>query len=332
MGSVYIGYNVFCASCHHEKINALLCIIMMATTKTKIHSLPLTCTAICAFRLFWLLSCFGEIALKMFAFSSIYIMEQDSTLSVVFKVPEGAIWKAQQKSCLLTEIMTRLLKIIHVLVSSFMEERRKKCASLWHYISMDFVVMMLLRSFMIVNILASTMLSLRSEAVAKTKTKRLALLLTSLLVNELIPTVSAGWSSQLETHPSTTSAWLRDTTSVISCSRALILSLASACPVARTHASTSTSSPRCLRKSVSVTIPKRDTHTDILWDLKGFNDAKSWVLCVSFLSQCVRWSCTLMRHSLTASTLWTTSWWCTTRQTIPIVGGHKKTTPHSFLF
>lgn len=43
------------------------------------------------------------------------------------------------------------------------------------------------------------------------------------------------------------------------------------------------------------------------------------------LLQCERWSCTLTRHSLTASTLWTTSWWCTTRQITPTVVGRKKT-------
>lgn len=36
------------------------------------------------------------------------------------------------------------------------------------------------------------------------------------------------------------------------------------------------------------------------------------MFCV--FSQSERWSCTRMRHSPTASTLWTISWWCTTRQ------------------
>lgn len=34
-----------------------------------------------------------------------------------------------------------------------------------------------------------------------------------------------------------------------------------------------------------------------------------------------------MRRSLTVSTLWTTSWWCTTRQTIPTAGGRSGSRP-----
>lgn len=72
----------------------------------------------------------------------------------------------------------------------------------------------------------------------------------------------------------------------------------------------------------------RDRHTPtrrrFLLDFTGCNDANSRVSCVSFLSQWARWSCTLTRRSLTASTSWTTSWWCTTRQTIPTAGGRRK--------
>lgn len=56
------------------------------------------------------------------------------------------------------------------------------------------------------------------------------------------------------------------------------------------------------------------------------------MLSVSLHPQCVRWSWTLTRRSLTASTLWTTNWWCTTKQIIPTVGGHRVTsTPHLLL-
>lgn len=39
--------------------------------------------------------------------------------------------------------------------------------------------------------------------------------------------------------------------------------------------------------------------------------------------QSERWSCTRMRHSRTASTLWTISWWCTTRQTTRTMAGRR---------
>lgn len=36
-----------------------------------------------------------------------------------------------------------------------------------------------------------------------------------------------------------------------------------------------------------------------------------------------RWSCTRTRRSPTASTLWTISWWCTTRQTTRTTAAHR---------
>lgn len=59
------------------------------------------------------------------------------------------------------------------------------------------------------------------------------------------------WNSPLETDPSTTFAWSRDTTFAITCWRASTLTLASASRTAETPASTSTSSLSYLKAWVS---------------------------------------------------------------------------------
>lgn len=43
----------------------------------------------------------------------------------------------------------------------------------------------------------------------------------------------------------------------------------------------------------------------------------------------MRWSNILMRHNPTASTLWTTSWWCTTKQIIPTAGDRREASYNS---